>query len=326
MTDTLQTPGPREKKSTSGEKFGYPALAGGLSVLALVAGYTLMRWAPSPIETAIIVVAVVLVLLAVVGYVGSRRGHAAPFVATALILPYLLGGVMAYGSAQRAASELEGFFADDGAVASEGFEIVDENGDGVGDTDFAGTNCAQFFPGRGPYYEQCIANGGSKRSTAASEGSASPDGDGPPTEPLDGGSFTWGSGVTMSLDVVKTEPWGSTDDYCGDGSCGVSNPDDLRWVLRYDVSVPADLVQPFDASSCPGELHIANGNDEESIIGVAGDYAKDLGGRIFPGATKHGVQEYSIEQSALGQEFYIESYCGDPNFAEPAYFTGTIDK
>ena len=57
-----------------------------------------------------------------------------------------------------------------------------------------------------------------------------------------------------------------------------------------------------------------------------GDYAHSLEGEIFPGATKDGDEEYSIERSALGQEFYLESSCGDPDDGEVVYFTGTIDE
>ncbi len=66
----------------------------------------IMRWGPSPVATTSVVVGGVLVALALVGYVGTRRGHAAPFVAAALLLPYLLAGVVGYASVQRAASEV----------------------------------------------------------------------------------------------------------------------------------------------------------------------------------------------------------------------------
>ncbi len=144
--------------------------------------------------------------------------------------------------------------------------------------------------------------------------------------PLDGGSYTWQNGVTMTLSITRQEPWGETDDYCGDGSCGVSHPNDLRVVLEYSVSVPEEAEQPFDPSSCPGQLQIASGNDDEAIIGVAGDYASYLDGKVLPGQTKTGADEYSIARSAVGEEFYIESTCGDPMYdAEgPVYFMDTI--
>jgi hypothetical protein len=34
------------------------------------------------------------------------------------------------------------------------------------------------------------------------------------------------------------------------------------------------------------------------------------------------VDEYYVEKAYAGKEFYIESYCGDADQAEPAYFTG----
>jgi len=76
----------------------------------------------------------------------------------------------------------------------------------------------------------------------------------------------------------------------------------------------------------PGDLHISNGNDDESLISVAGDFASYLDGKILPGAKKSGDAEYSIESRALGEEFYMESYCGDPDFIEPAYFIGVIER
>jgi hypothetical protein len=47
----------------------------------LVTTYVILRFAPSPIDTGIVVVAVIVLALAVLGYPGARRGHAAPFVA-----------------------------------------------------------------------------------------------------------------------------------------------------------------------------------------------------------------------------------------------------
>ena len=61
---------------------------------------------------------------------------------------------------------------------------------------------------------------------------------------------------------------------------------------------------------------------------MAGDYPSEISGKILPGQSKTGSAEYSIEKSALGQEFYIESSCGDP-LAEmdgAVYFTGVIDR
>jgi len=142
--------------------------------------------------------------------------------------------------------------------------------------------------------------------------------------PLDGGTYTWSNGVTMSLSVDRTEPWGDLDDFCGDGSCGVANPDDTRVVLRYDVTVPDDASEPFDASSCPGDLNVMSGNSDEALSGVAGAYDRDIDGKIFPGQSKFGLAEYYIEKAYASGEFYIESSCGDEFDGETAYFVGTL--
>ncbi len=143
--------------------------------------------------------------------------------------------------------------------------------------------------------------------------------------PLDGGSYTWKSGVTMKLTVDRVEPYGKKDDFCGDGSCGIANPNDTRVVLKYEVKVPADASEPFDASSCPGEMYPTSGNDDDALSGVFGDFAKPISGKIFPGATKTGFDEYYIEKAYADQEFYIESSCGEFDYGgETAYFVGTF--
>lgn len=142
--------------------------------------------------------------------------------------------------------------------------------------------------------------------------------------PLDGGSYTWSNGVTMSLSVDRTELWGDVDDFCGDGSCGVANRDDTRVVLRYEVTVPDDASEPFDAYSCPGDLNVMSGNSDEALSGVAGAYDRELDGKIFPGQSKFGLAEYYIEKDYAGGEFYIESSCGDEFDGETAYFVGKL--
>ena len=142
--------------------------------------------------------------------------------------------------------------------------------------------------------------------------------------PLNGGTYTWTNGVTMSLSVDRTEPWGDRDDFCGDGSCGVANPDDTRVVLRYDVTVPEDASEPFDAYACPGDLNVMSGNSDEALSGVAGDYDREIDGKIFPGQSKFGLAEYYIEKDYAGGEFFIESSCGDELEGESAYFVGTL--
>ena len=171
-----------------------------------------------------------------------------------------------------------------------------------------------------------IGAGAAEGSGASDDEGAAPGGEGS-FLPLDGGTYTWSNGVTMTLSVERVEPWGDTDDFCGDGSCGVANPEDTRFVFKYEVSVPDDFPEPFDPSSCPGSLSVTSGNDQEALSGVAGDYAQYMDGKIFPGQTKFGVEEYYVEKAYAKKEFYIESTCGDTDFGgESAYFVGPIEK
>lgn len=130
----------------------------------------------------------------------------------------------------------------------------------------------------------------------------------------------------MRTSVFLVEPWGSRDDFCGDGSCGVADLDDTRFVLNYEISLPATASTPLDPSSCPGDLHVESGNDAEALSGVAGQHARPLDESILPGRTKFGVDEYCVEKAYVNQTFYIESVCGDPAGAEVAYFQGKISK
>ncbi|MGJ9424011.1 hypothetical protein [Aeromicrobium sp. CF3.5] len=112
----------------------WPALGVGTAVVTVVASYLIVRFAPSPIEFATLVLTVLLAILATFGYLGTKRGHAATFVALALVLPYLLIGTLAYASLERGASEVESIFEDDDAFApdDEFFEDDDEFlGDGT---------------------------------------------------------------------------------------------------------------------------------------------------------------------------------------------------
>jgi hypothetical protein len=204
--------------------------------------------------------------------------------------------------------------------AATGEEFSEEQGEAI--LDKYGIDAEDFYRA----YGEMVAAGADETSTDGNGAANRSETNTVIPQPLDGGEYTWPNGVRLALRVVKVEPWGGTDDYCGDGSCGVSNPDDLRWVLRYDVTVPESFPGPFDAYSCPGELHIVNGNDDDAMILVAGADFRSLDGTILPGATRYGQAEYSIERDALGGEFYIESSCGDTEFAgEVAYFRGTID-
>jgi hypothetical protein len=156
----------------------WPTLAGGLTVLILLSAYLILRLMSSPIGTAILVVSMLLTILTIVGYLGAKRGHVAPFIAVALILPYLLGGTAIYASAQRVESELSGLFSSSQTDTSDEStldenpdtdlpeseqggpnDFVDESGDGLDDRSFEGVNCNNSLPYPG-YVEECLANGG----------------------------------------------------------------------------------------------------------------------------------------------------------------------
>ena len=90
----------------------------------------------------------------------------------------------------------------------------------------------------------------------------------------------------MTTRVELVEPWGDYDDYCGYGSCGISNPDDAKFALRYTITVPRTFSGRFAAASCPGQLRVANGSDDDALIYVAADEGKSGSGAVLPGATK----------------------------------------
>lgn len=88
----------------------YPILAGGLSLALLVATYSVMRWSPSPFEVSFFVSVPLLIALAVSAYFGAQAGHSAPFLAAAILLPFVLSAVFAYASIKRAATEIDDLF------------------------------------------------------------------------------------------------------------------------------------------------------------------------------------------------------------------------
>jgi hypothetical protein len=94
--------------------FAAPAL----TLLIVGLAYALLRWAPDPVETALIVSGGGLVVLAACGFLAARRGVVAPYVAVALMLPFMLAVSAGFGSAERISSELEGFFDDEGTITS----------------------------------------------------------------------------------------------------------------------------------------------------------------------------------------------------------------
>lgn len=154
-----------EQASTTEKPWLFGAIGAALAVGAVVAAYLLIRFAS--IEAAVVVVALLLIALTVVGFLGARRGHAATFVAIALILPYLLGAVSAYASAQRVADVFSSEFSDFDEPESSGEEEPpaedstdsDNNEDGYDDKYYEGTNCTTISDNEAAVQE-CLANGG----------------------------------------------------------------------------------------------------------------------------------------------------------------------
>lgn len=157
------------------------------------------------------------------------------------------------------------------------------------------------------------------------EGDVSPTSAAPATQPIDGGTYTWPSGITLKLAVEDYGKWGRTSDFCGDGSCGVAVPEASDIGIRYTVTVPADFSGTFDPYSCPGNVSVVNGNDEEAGGGVVGDHDQSISGPMLPGATKEGVAERWIAPDYAGQQFLLTSSCGDAEYSgQPALFTGSL--
>jgi hypothetical protein len=115
-----------------------------LALTTIAATYCLLRWAPSPAITTLVVVSMLLIALATLGFFGSRRGQAAPFVVVALLLPYLLVAAAFYGGAQRVANEIDTFFSDAEGDAEPSF---DEELEATEPEDFSDTE--DTFEGEG---------------------------------------------------------------------------------------------------------------------------------------------------------------------------------
>lgn len=288
MTEQITHDPVQDKPKVYEQRWFWPVLGWALVLVITVSTYLIIVYASNPFNAIVPTMFFLIGGLAVVAFLATRRGYLPHFMAIAVLLPFLFGAALYQGSLDRLKAELEDF-------GNDLSQSVEE----------------EPLLGESPFPDP---------SEAPLDGE-----DAGPAQPIDGGTYTWASGVTMALKITKIEPWGSKDDYCGDGSCGISNPDDMRVVLHYDVSVPDGDGGAFDPSSCPGDLYLKDGGDDNSIISVSGQYAHDIDGKIFPGGSKSGDKEYSIEKDFKGAEFYFESSCGDVNMdGETAYFEGVI--
>lgn len=102
----------------------WPGLGVGTAAVALLAAYLILRFSPAPGWVAFGVVGALLVGLAVAGYLATRRGQAAAFVAIALLLPYMMIGVVSYAGTQRVADEVSSFLEDED-ISDEDFDFDD---------------------------------------------------------------------------------------------------------------------------------------------------------------------------------------------------------
>lgn len=89
-----------------------PALGTGVAVATLPISFLILRFASHPVEITAVVLTILLVALAVLGYLATRRGQAAAFVAIALVLPYALFATVSWASLERASSEIGSIFED----------------------------------------------------------------------------------------------------------------------------------------------------------------------------------------------------------------------
>lgn len=146
----------------------FPAVGVALAIALLLAAYLLLRFAS--VEAAALAVTGLLIALAVAGFVSAGRGHAATFVAIALVLPYVLGAVVAYASAQRVSDEISDIFSDvtdeevpdtsfEEESPSEDFTAPDDNQDGYADDFYEGTDCTTVSSTE-TEFQECMANGG----------------------------------------------------------------------------------------------------------------------------------------------------------------------
>jgi hypothetical protein len=267
----------------------WPALGAGVALAMLVSTYLIIRNASDPFAVVAAVMFFLVIGLGVVTFLGVRRGFIAPFVTIAVVLPFVFGAVLYQATVDRVSAELEDAFGSDDTTATDD-----------GDVDLGGELDDEL--------------GGDPSEDA-----------GEPVEklPLMGGSYTWATtGVTMTWTVKSQGKYGETNDVCGDGSCGVLKPNDESWLMHYEVTVP-EGAPGVDGYSCPGQLHVTEGNDEDAFVNFG---SKDMG-EVKPGGTKYGETEYVIVSSAKDQTFYMESTCGaDPEgeSSETAYLEGVF--
>ena len=157
---------------------------------------------------------------------------------------------------------------------------------------------------------ECMTHGGVDLADLSIRDSAGSDGS-PRLRCLGLGDRPAGRGHSPGRRVCL---WGEHSDFC-DG-CLTLEPDDYRFALRFTVHVPKSYGKLLDVTSCSGTLSVDDGNDEDAFTEVLGDYNKNLDGRMRPGSTKYGVNEYGIKKNYVkrGTTSTYTNSCGDPDY------------
>jgi hypothetical protein len=293
MSTPISTEPEPTKPKLYEHRWFWPGVGVVLVLAIMFSTYLIIVHASNPFETIVPTMFLLLAALAVAAYFGVRRGHTEHFVVIALLLPFIFGAALYQGTVDRVTAELKDF-GDDISTEVDGIE-------GDGDAPLDGDSAAPF-------------------------GDETPSEDvGEATEklPLMEGSYTWATtGVTMTWTMKSQGKYGETYDICDDGSCGIIKPEDEKWLMHFEVSVP-EGAQAVDGYACPGDMHVVDGNDEDSVW-VFNEKSLD---EIKPGGTKYGENQYVIAAAAKDQTFYIESTCGaDPESesSETAYLEGAF--
>lgn len=140
---------------------------------------------------------------------------------------------------------------------------------------------------------------------------------------LDGGRFTWPSGIELTMAVERSEPWTVAQELCEDGSCGDADVGDVRLVLSYSVIVPK-TAEPFTSSACPGDLLPVK--EGAAVPTAVPEFATDRVPRtIKPGTRRTGALEFVVDKDAADESFAIESRCGDTTgTGASAVFSGQV--
>ena len=162
----------------------------------------------------------------------------------------------------------------------------------------------------------------------------------PAAIPIDGGSYTWASGVTVRLDVLYADPYpqyGPPPPPIGDWAPARG---DIYVQLRYTLTIPEDFQGTFDprntfVNGCPGPISAKNGN-ATSVKEFSSAETVKPSDQLLPGSTQFGVRTFFLRKDQASNPVYILSTCGgaqEPSVSpaiepseprETALFTGVL--